>query len=118
MSFQARQQLELSPLNEVSRCVLTPGAVAAGTTVFVAAAACQCGTQTGTGGVPATFAAGDDLSIYAPAGVAGGLIIFAAPSVVAGTAVIAFQNPTAGSLTPTAASVYTVVASRIPPNLF
>jgi hypothetical protein len=116
MAFLQRQIAEIYPLVEISFCALTPGAVGAGSTVNVPAAACTLG-NTGTG-VPATFAIGDQLEIWATAAAAtNGIIVSAAPSATPGTCTVSFFNPTAGSITPVAGAKYQILALRTAANI-
>lgn len=111
--FASRQLNEIQPLLEVSRCVPVIGAVAAGTTVNVAATACFVGNATGTAGSAATFTNGDQLEVFPGASNIGGIVVTAAPGAVAGSVSLSFTNTTAGSITPTAGAIYTVIATRI-----
>lgn len=113
--FASRQYEEMQPLLEVSRTAgVSPGAITTGATVNVAAAACTVGFTTS----PATFALGDQLEVFAPASAAlNGVQVSAAASATPGTCTLSFTNPTGGTITPVAASVYTIVATRLMPNL-
>lgn len=113
--FTSRQYEEIQPQIEVSRTAgVSPGALTTGVTVNVAAAVCTVGFVAS----PATFAIGDQLEVFAPASAAlNGIIVSAAPSATPGTCTLSFTNPTAGTITPVASSVYVIVATRIPPNL-
>jgi len=110
--YQPRQFEEMQPLSELSFSVsFTPGAVANNTTIS-SAQACTLGGTT----VPASFALGDQLEVFAPAAAAtNGLVVSAAPGPTPGTAVFYFQNGTLGSITPVAA-VYKVIATRLRPD--
>lgn len=110
--FQPRQYEETQPAIELSFSVaFTPGAVANNTTISTSQA-CTLGGTT----VPATFALGDQLEVFAPASAAtNGLVVSAAPGTTPGTAVFFFQNGTLGSITPVSA-VYRVVATRLRPD--
>jgi hypothetical protein len=118
--FQVRQIDEMQALTELSKCVASPGVITAGTTVNVAAAVCTLGTALGgAGGTPATFTLGDQLEVFPSAGAAAnGVIVSAAVSATPGTCTLSFLNPTGGSITPTAAASYTIVATRLQPGVF
>ena len=107
--YQPRQFEEMQPLSELSFSVsFTPGAVANNTTISSSQACTLSGTT-----VPASFALGDQLEVFAPASAAtNGLVVSAAPGPTPGTAVFYFQNGTLGSITPVAA-VYKVIATRL-----
>lgn len=110
MSFQTRQLEEIYAFFEVSVTpALTPGAVGNGTTVGVSAACTLQGTTNA-----ATFAVGDSLDdVIAPASAAlNGILVSAAPGPTPGTCFVYFQNQTGGSITPTASTVYKIVAKR------
>jgi len=111
--FQQKQVAEINPLVETSFATVSPGAVGNNATVSVAVAF----TLGSVSGNPATFALGDQLEIFAPAGAAtNGIVVSAAPTATAGTARVYFQNATGGSITPVSGT-YTIVATRFPPNL-
>lgn len=111
--FQQRQTAEINPLSEVSLATIAPGAVANTSIVYVAAAF-KLGS---VGGTPATFALGDQLEIFGPAGAAlNGVNVAAAPTATAGTAGVYFTNNTGGSITPVSGP-YTIIATRLPPTL-
>jgi hypothetical protein len=108
--FQQRQLNEIEALIEVSNTpALTPGAVGNGSTVAVSAACTLQGTTS-----PATFALGDNLQeVIAPAAAAlNGIVVFAGPGPTPGTCFVYFQNQTGGSITPTAATAYKIIAKR------
>lgn len=111
--FASRQFEEINPLIEVSKCAASPGAVTTATTVAVSAA-CTVGAS-GVGTAPATFVNGDQLEVFASPGAAlNGVAVFAAPGATPGTCTLYFQNNTGGTVTPVAASVYTIIATRLP----
>jgi hypothetical protein len=113
--FQIRQVEEIIPLVEISFANITPGAVGNGTTVATVTAFTLGAAGSG---VPATFALGDQIEIYASSGAAtNGVIVTAAPTATPGTAQVYFQNATGGSITPVASSKYTIVATRLPATL-
>lgn len=108
--FQVRQFEEIQPLVEISYVTLAPGAVGNGTTVGVSGA-CTLGNV--GSGFAATFALGDQLEIFPPAGAAcNGIVVSAAPTATPGTLEANFQNATGGSITPVSGK-YTVVATRL-----
>lgn len=111
MSFANRQFEDVFGFVEVSKSPsFTPGAVGNGSTV-ASSQACT------TGGVPATFTLTDQLEVYPPLGAAtNGLIVTASPGPTPGTAFLYFQNATGGSITPVA-GVYTIVATRVRPDV-
>lgn len=110
--YQNRQFEEMQPLSELSFSVsFTPGAVANNTVITSSQACTLAGTT-----VPATFALGDQLEVFAPASAAlNGLLVGASPGPTPGTAIFFFQNGTLGSITPVAA-VYRIVATRLRPD--
>lgn len=112
MSFQPRQYQETQPLLEVSvSAAFTPGAVGNNTTISSAQACTLPGSPTS----PATFALGDQLEVFAPAGaLTNGLLVSASPGPTPGTAVFFFTNGTLGSITPVS-GVYKIVATRVTP---
>lgn len=110
MAFANRQLEEIYCFIEVSVTpALSPGSVGNGATVAVSAACTLQGTTT-----PATFALGDELDdVIAPASAnLNGIVVFAAPGPTPGTCFVYFQNQTGGAITPTAGSVYKIVAKR------
>jgi hypothetical protein len=112
--FQQRQLNEIFPLIEVSFSATgTPGALTTGTAGRVTVA-CFVGGPGAANTSPATFALGDDLEVVVPAtaGNMAGMIVSATPSATPGTCTIAFQNASAGTITPTTAQ-YTIVAKRL-----
>jgi hypothetical protein len=111
--FASRQYEEVQPLIEISfTASFTPGAVGNGTTVG-SSQACTVGAPGGGSAFPATFNLGDQLEVFPPIGAAtNGLVVSAAPTAVAGTCEILFQNATGGSITPVA-GVYRIVATRV-----
>lgn len=116
--FQARQIDEVQAQTEISKFVATPGAVGAGLVVNVAAVACSVGGAGAGTGSPATFAVGDQLEVVPSAAAAlNGVQVSVAPSATPGTATVSFLNPTAGSITPVAGSLYTVIATRLQPGI-
>lgn len=111
--FASRQFEEISPLIEISKCVASPGAVTTATTVGVSVA-CTVGAS-GVGTSPATFALGDQLEVFPSAAAAcNGVVVSAAPTATPGTCELTFQNNTGGTITPVAAALYTIVATRLP----
>lgn len=114
MTFASRQYEELYQFVEVSfTSALSPGAVGAGATVNVQTVACTL-----SGGAAAQITLGDLLDVVAPASAAlNGIIVTAAPTGVAGQICVSFFNPTTGGITPTAATVYKVIARRVTNNL-
>ena len=116
MAFYQRQFAEIYPLAEISFANISPGAVAAGATVTVAATAFTLNAP--GSGIPATFALGDQLEIWPSAAAnTNGLVVSAAPTATAGTALITFYNGTGGSITPTASQKYTIVGIRLANNI-
>jgi len=113
--LQQRQLNDIYALYEVSQTpAQSPGAVGAATTVVVNTVSCTIAGTT----VPATFALGDSLEVVAPASaVLNGVEVRATVS-AAGVCSLIFYNPTAGSITPVASSVYKIIAKRFRPDLF
>lgn len=111
--FQQRQLNEIYQLVEVSKtAALSVGAVGNNAVAGPAVVACTIG------GSPATFALGDTLEVYAPASAAlNGVVLVASPSPTPGSCFITGINSTGGSVTPTASTVYTIVAKRVTPTL-
>jgi len=108
--FQPRQAEEIYGSYELSVTpALSPGSVGNGATVGVSAACTLQGTTNA-----ATFALGDELDdVIAPASAAlNGIVVFAAPTATPGTCVVYFQNQTGGAITPTASTVYKILAKR------
>jgi len=107
--LQQRQYNDVYGFLEVSNtAALSPGAVGNGTTVSVTAACTLQGTTSA-----ATFGLGDSLEVIVPVSAASnGLLISATPTATAGTAQVYFQNQTGGSITPTAATSYKIIAKR------
>ena len=108
--FQTRQLEDLYASFELSQTTaISPGAITNGTTVGVSTACTLQGTTNA-----ATFALGDELDdVIAPASAAlNGVVVFAAPMATPGTCIVYFQNQTGGTVTPTASTVYKVLAKR------
>lgn len=111
--FQQRQLNDIYQLVEVSvTAAVSVGAVNNNSVAGPAVVACKAG------GNPATFALGDTLEVYAPAGAAlNGVVLLASPSTTAGSCFLTAVNTTGGAVTPTASSIYTIVAKRVTPQL-
>ena len=111
--FQQRQINDVYQLVEVSQTpAFTPGAVG-NNSVLGSSQACTLGGTTN----PATFAIGDELEVFPTTVTAtNGIHVAAAPTSVAGTAIITFVNGSGGGVTPVS-GVYKIVAKRITPTL-
>jgi hypothetical protein len=110
--FAQRQTEELYDYEVSFTAAASPGAITNGS-VVAASNACTL-----SGGKPATFALGDVLEVIAPAGAAlNGVAVSAQPTATAGTAQLIFLNNTGGSITPTASTVYKIVAKRLRANV-
>lgn len=116
--FASRQFEEISPLIEISRTgTVAPGAITTATAVGVSVA-CTVGTLPSGGASPATFALGDQLEVFPPAGAAiNGVIVSASPTATPGTCELVFQNNTGGTITPVSSVGYVIVATRIAGNV-
>ena len=115
--FAQRNVAEVYPLVEWSfSASFTPGAVGNAATVG-SSQLCTVGNPTAPSAFPATFAVGDQLEVFPPVGsLTNGLLVSAAPGVVAGTATFYFTNNTGGAVTPVA-GVYKVLGIRQAPNI-
>jgi hypothetical protein len=110
--FQQRQLNELYDVEVSFSAAASPGAITNGS-VVAATNACTL-----SGGAAATFALGDVLEVVPPAGAAlNGVEVKAFPTATAGTCNLVFLNNTGGSVTPTASSVYKIIAKRYKPNV-
>ena len=107
--FQQRQLNEIYAQYEVSNsAAASPGAITNGSLVQATNACTIQGTTS-----PATFALGDSLEVIAPASAAlNGVEVKAFPTATAGTCNLVFLNNTGGTVTPTASSVYRIIAKR------
>jgi hypothetical protein len=108
--LQQRQLNDIYQLLEISfTAASTPGAITNGSVVSSTPLAC---TLQGTTN-PATFALGDNLEVIAPASAAlNGVQVAAYPLATAGSCNLVFTNNTGGTVTPTAATVYKIIAKR------
>jgi hypothetical protein len=107
--FQQRQLNEIYGSVEVSNTAATsPGAITGAATVIATVACTLQGTTNA-----ASFALGDNLEVIAPASAAlNGVDITATPTATPGTCILIFDNSTGVSVTPTASSVYKIIAKR------
>jgi hypothetical protein len=115
--FQQRQFQEVWPLVEISYTTSTvsPGGVTSATPVAVTAA-CSVGAV-GGGTSAATFALGDNIEVFPPAGAAtNGLQVIGSPTATPGTVEICFINYTGATITPTAGT-YKIIARRQAANI-
>jgi hypothetical protein len=112
--YQQRQLNEVYAFFEVSNtAAASPGAVSNGASVNVSVACTLQGTTNA-----ATFALGDNLEVIAPASAAlNGVEVAAYPSATPGTANLVFTNNTGGNVTPTASTVYRIIAKRFRADL-
>jgi hypothetical protein len=112
--FQQRQLNEIYPLIEISfTSAISIGAAGSGATSGANNVVCTL-----QGGAPATFALGDELECIAPSTSGGnGGLFYAAPTATPGTCAVGFTNPTGGSITPTASTVYKIIAKRFAANI-
>lgn len=113
--YQQRQLNEIYSFIEVSQTAATSiGAVGNNASAGSAAVACTIpGTTT-----PASFALGDILEVVAPASAAlNGVCLQASPTATPGTCTITATNTTGGSITPTASTVYRIIAKRVAPTV-
>jgi hypothetical protein len=111
--FQQRQVNEIYDVEVSFTAAASPGAITNGS-VATASLACTLGG----GANAATFGLGDILEVVAPASAAlNGVAVSAQPTATAGTALLIFLNNTGGSITPTASSIYKIIARRIKPNV-
>ena len=111
--FTTRQETEIFDREVSFTAAASPGAIANGAVATASLACTLAGTT-----VPATFTLGDILEVVAPAAAAlNGVAVSAQPTATVGTALLIFLNNTGGSITPTASTVYKIIARRVKPNL-
>jgi hypothetical protein len=111
--FQQRQLNEIYTSIEVSAtAAASPGAIT-NTSLVQATNACVIPGTTNA----ATFALGDVLIVQPPASAAlNGVEVKAFPTATAGTCNLVFLNNTGGTVTPTASTVYKIIATRVAPG--